>query len=195
MDQKKEKSKPVLKTVYNILFFGLLIFFIFSTDAKSWVLRQMVSIGLFKPDIQKEGIKSEGTNVAFSFQDEKGNIISSNDLKGKVVFINFWATWCPPCRAEMPSLNEMYNKLKDDDRYVFLFVNEDEDPAKATAYLQKNNFSMPVITRAGQIPPQVFSGTLPTTVVLNKDGRIVMKKEGLANYNKDDFLKQLEDLL
>ena len=195
MDQKKEKSKPVLKTVYNILFFGLLIFFIFSTDAKSWVLRQMVSIGLFKPDINPEGIKSEAANTTFSFQDENGNIISTNDLKGKVVFINFWATWCPPCRAEMPSLSEMYNKLKDDDRYVFLFVNEDEDPAKATAYLQKNNFSMPVITRAGQIPPQVFSGTLPTTVVLNKDGRIVMKKEGLANYNNDDFLKQLEDLL
>ena len=95
----------------------------------------------------------------------------------------------------MPSLNEMYNKLNDDDRYVFLFVNEDEDPAKATVYLQKNNFTMPVITRAGQISPQVFSGTLPTTVVLNKDGRIVMKKEGLANYNNDDFLKQLEDLL
>ena len=195
MDQKKEKSKPVLNKVYNVLFFGLLIFFIFSTDAKSWVLRQMVSIGLFKPDINPEGIKSEAANTTFSFQDENGNIISTNDLKGKVVFINFWATWCPPCRAEMPSLNEMYNKLKDDERYVFLFVNEDEDPAKATAYLQKNNFTMPVITRAGQIPPQVFSGTLPTTVVLNKDGRIVMKKEGLANYNNDDFLKQLEDLL
>lgn len=195
MDQKKEKSKSLLNKVYNILFFGLLIFFIFSTDAKSWVLRQMISIGLFKPDIQQEGIKSEGANVAFSFHDENGNIISTNDLKGKVVFINFWATWCPPCRAEMPSLNEMYNKLKDDDRYVFLFINEDEDPSKATAYLQKSNFSMPVITRAGQIPAQIFSGTLPTTVVLNKEGKIVMKKEGLANYNNKDFLKQLEDLL
>ena len=133
MDQKKAKSKSVLNKVYNILFFGLLIFFIFSTDAKSWVLRQMISIGLFKPDIQQEGIKREGANVAFSFQDENGNIISTNDLKGKVVFINFWATWCPPCRAEMPSLNEMYNKLKDDNRYVFLFINEDEDPSKATS--------------------------------------------------------------
>ena len=195
MDQKKAKSKSVLNKVYNILFFGLLIFFIFSTDAKSWVLRQMISIGLFKPDIQQEGIKREGANVAFSFQDENGNIISTNDLKGKVVFINFWATWCPPCRAEMPSLNEMYNKLKDDNRYVFLFINEDEDPSKATSYLQKNNFSMPVITRAGQIPPQVFSGTLPTTVVLNKEGKKKKKKEGLANYNNKDFLKQLEDLL
>ena len=54
---------------------------------------------------------------------------------------------------------------------------------------------MPVITRAGQIPAQVFSGTLPTTVVLNKEGKIVMKKEGLANYNNKDFLQQLEDLL
>ena len=195
MDQKKEKTKSVLNKVYNILFFGLLIFFIFNADAKSWVLRQMISIGLFKPDIQQEGIKNVGTDPAFSFYNETGNIISTNDLKGKVVFINFWATWCPPCRAEMPSLNEMYNKLKDDDRYAFLFINEDEDQAKATAYLQKNNFSMPVITRAGQIPPEVFSGTLPTTVVLNKEGKVVMKKEGLANYNNKDFLKQLEDLL
>ncbi len=195
MDQKKEKSKSVLNKVYNILFFGLLIFFIFSTDAKSWVLKQMVTIGLFKPDIQKEGVNKQEITAAFSFRDESGNIISTNDLKGKVVFINFWATWCPPCRAEMPSLNEMFNKLKDDNRYVFLFINEDEDLTKATSYLQKNNFAMPVITRAGQIPAQIFSGTLPTTVVLNKEGKIVMKKEGLANYNNNDFLKQLEDLL
>lgn len=195
MDQKKEKSKSVLNIVYNILFFGLLIFFIFNTDAKSWVLRQMISIGLFKPNIQKGGSKNEETPAAFSYQDENGNTISTNDLKGKVIFINFWATWCPPCRAEMPSLNEMYNKLKDDNRYVFLFINEDEDLSKATSYLQKNNFAMPLITRTGQIPPQVFSGTLPTTVVLNKEGKIVMKKEGLANYNNKDFLQQLEDLL
>lgn len=195
MDQKKEKSKSVLNKVYNILFFGLLIFFIFSTDAKSWVLKQMVTIGLFKPDIQKEEVNKQEITAAFSFRDESGNIISTNDLKGKVVFINFWATWCPPCRAEMPSLNEMFNKLKDDNRYVFLFINEDEDLTKATSYLQKNNFAMPVITRAGQIPAQIFSGTLPTTVVLNKEGKIVMKKEGLANYNNNDFLKQLEDLL
>jgi thiol-disulfide isomerase/thioredoxin len=88
----------------------------------------------------------------------------------------------------MPSLNALYNKLKDDDRFVFLFINEDENASKAKAYLQNNRYAFPFVTRAGNIPTEIFSGTLPTTVILNKEGNVVMKHEGLANYNADKFL-------
>jgi hypothetical protein len=85
--------------------------------------------------------------------------------------------------------------LKDDDRFVFLFINEDENASKAKAYLQNNSYAFPFVTRAGNIPREIFSGTLPTTVILNKEGNVVMKHEGLANYNADKFLKQLNGLL
>jgi thiol-disulfide isomerase/thioredoxin len=131
----------------------------------------------------------------FYFRDENGNTISTSELKDKVVFINFWASWCPPCRTEMPSLNILYNKLKDDDRFVFLFLNENENTAKARDFLQKNNYSFPLMSVEGNVPASIFSGTLPTTVVLDKEGKIVMKHEGLAGYSGDDFIKQLKELL
>ncbi|MEO8822661.1 MAG: TlpA disulfide reductase family protein, partial [Ginsengibacter sp.] len=130
----------------------------------------------------------------FSLTDSNGNNISSSTLQGKVVLINFWASWCPPCRAEMPSLNKLYLELKNDKRFVFLFVNEDEDQSKAIQYIQKNNFSIPIYNRY-HVPPQIFSGTLPTTVVLNRQGNIVLKHEGMADYNNDEFISQLKALL
>jgi thiol-disulfide isomerase/thioredoxin len=112
-----------------------------------------------------------------------------------VVFINFWATWCPPCRAEMPSLQELYNELKDDHRIVFLFINEDEDVAKAKRYLQKEQYTMPLLTRTGNIPAAFYSGTLPTTVILNKEGQVIFKHEGIAAYNTGAFIQQLKENL
>src|SRR5688572_23258507 len=125
MNSAQKKPASVYAKAGNLLLIGLLLLVLVSPDAKSWVLKQFVSIGLFKADINQE-MKTKPANSSawnFSFVDENGRTVSISDLQGKVVFINFWASWCPPCRAEMPSINAMYNKLKDDDRFVFLFVN------------------------------------------------------------------------
>lgn len=187
----------MLSKIGNVVFVALLIFFVFSTDAKSWVLRQLVSVGLFNAKIANDAEAKSPTTGAhsFSFSDAGGVVRSTADLKGKVVFINFWATWCPPCRAEMPSLNALYNELKSDDRFVFLFVSEDDDPSKAQRYLEESGFTVPLVTRAGNVPAQLYSGTLPTTVVLNKEGAVVFKHEGVAGYNTQRFKQQLKDLL
>lgn len=169
---------------------------IVSPDAKSWMLQQLVAVGLFKAEIKKEAVNDNSTaNTEFAFTNSTGITATTASLKGKVVFINFWASWCPPCRAEMPSLNDLYKKLKDDNRFVFLFMNEDEDKTKALQYLEKNNFTIPLYNRSGDVPNEIFSGTLPTTIVLNKLGEIVLKHEGMAGYNTDAFIKQLKELL
>lgn len=188
----KEMKKRWLST----LLCGLLIIFIFNPDAKSWVLQQLVSTGLFKAEIKKGDMnKSLQEAATFSFTDSLGNTVAISELKGKVLFINFWASWCPPCRAEMPSLEELYKKLKDDNRFVFLFINEDEDRNKAIRYFEKNNFTMPLYYRVGQVSDEIFSGTLPTTVVINKEGKVVLKHEGMAKYNTETFIRELKELL
>lgn len=160
-------------------------------------MKQLVFVGLFKAEIKKgpqvKNLPQAG--LSFSFSDANGKKMSTADLRGKVVFINFWATWCPPCRAEMPSLNALYNKFKDDDRFVFLFINEDENFSKPKKYLQNNGFDIPIASRVGSAPSSIFSGTLPTTVVLDKEGNVVLKHEGMAGYNTSDFIQQLKDLL
>ena len=135
------------------MFFGLLLLLVFSPDAKAWFLKQLISVGLFKAEIKKTDT-GKTTAAVFAFRDEDGNIISTERLKGKVVFINFWATWCPPCRAEMPSLNKLYNQLKDDKRFVFLFMNEDEDLQKAKKFLQSNNYAFPIATAERNVPAE-----------------------------------------
>jgi len=183
------------KNAVTILLGGFVLVLIVSPDAKSWLLQQLVSVGLFKAEIKKDTADNLPDNAPFSFTDAAGKTATTADLKGKVVFINFWASWCPPCRAEMPSLNNLYKQLRNNDKFVFLFINEDEDKAKAEEYLRKNGFDIPMFTRTGNVPAEVFSGTLPTTVVLNKQGKIVLNHTGMAGYNTNDFIKQLKELL
>ncbi len=103
----------------NILFYVAILIFIFSPGAKAWLLQRVISTGLFNAEIKNE----QPANIAtptFSFTDSNGIRVTSAELKGKVVLINFWASWCPPCRAEMPSLNKVYLTLRNDSRYCFL---------------------------------------------------------------------------
>lgn len=186
----------IKKNGVTILLGAFVLVLIVSSDAKSWMLQQLVAVGLFKAEIKKEAVNDSSTaNTEFAYSNLSGITATTASLKGKVVFINFWASWCSPCRAEMPSLNNLYKKLKDDNRFVFLFMNEDEDKTKAMQYLNKNNFIIPLYKRSGNVPNEIFSGTLPTTIVLNKQGNIVLKHEGMAGYNTDAFIKQLKELL
>lgn len=95
----------------------------------------------------------------------------------------------------MPSIDALYKKFEKDDRFVFLFINEDDDKQKAKNYIEKHQYSIPLYSRSGNIPNEIFSGSLPTTIVINKEGKIVLKHEGMAGYDTDAFMKQLKDLL
>jgi hypothetical protein len=94
----------------------------------------------------------------------------------------------------MPSINDLYKKLQSDTNFVFLSINEDDDKSKANSYLENNDFSFPIFYASGNVPGEIFAGTLPTTIVLSKQGRIVLKHEGLAGYNTDSFIRQLKGL-
>ncbi|GAC1425750.1 MAG: hypothetical protein NVSMB67_27770 [Flavisolibacter sp.] len=159
-------------------------------------MSQLLALGIFKAEINKEALASKylTQETSFILKNEKDITLNISDLKGKVVFINFWASWCPPCRAEMPSINNLYKWLKIYPRFVFLLVDEDEDKKRETIYIQKNNFSFPVYNIVAGVPAKIYSGTLPTTVVLNKRGQIVYKHEGIASYGGQDFISQLRDV-
>jgi thiol-disulfide isomerase/thioredoxin len=190
------KNIPTIikKSWFSILFYAVIIVLIVSPAAKSWLLQQVVSTGLFTAEIKKDRNKDYAEAEPFSFTDAKGKITSTADLKGKVVFINFWASWCPPCRAEMPSLESLYKKLKDNNNLVFLFINEDNDADKAINYLQKNNFTIPFYNASADVPVEIFNGSLPTTIVLNKEGKVVLKHSGIARYDTEKFARQLMQL-
>lgn len=184
----------IKKRWFSIVFYSVVILLIFSPGAKSWLLQQVVSTGLFKAEIEQNGSKDFSEAAAFSFTNAEGKVATTADLKGKVVFVNFWASWCPPCRAEMPSLENLYQKLKDNNNFVFLFINEDDDRNKGINYLQKNDFTVPFYQASSDVPQEIFNGSLPTTVVLNKEGKVVLKHSGMAQYDTENFVRQLKEL-
>ena len=189
-DQKWRFSRrQLINYSANTFFIGMVCLLIFVPGAKSWVMKQMLNAGLFKANAGANQYHARPLLLSAGFADTdiKGNKISINALKGKKVFINFWATWCPPCRAEMPQLQNLYTATKENKNIVFLFISEDDQIDKAIEYLRDNNYDLPVSTTAGTVQAEIYSGTLPTTLVLDKQGTIVYKHEGIANYNTEKF--------
>ena len=120
-----------------------------------------------------------------------GRQVSLSSLRGKTVFVNMWASWCPPCRAEMPGIEALYQKV-DKSKVAFVLLSLDENPAKARAFLKSQAFTFPVYFPAGPLPAAFASDAIPCTVILGPDGRVVTRHEGMAEYDTPEFREGLE---
>lgn len=130
-----------------------------------------------------------------SFKDKSGKTVSLSSLKGKVVFINFWATWCPPCIHEMPSINKLKQSFKDNDDIVFLMVDVDNKIEKSTAFMKDKGYDLPVYVPAGDIPQDYLGSAIPTTVILDKSGDMIARMEGGRDYTSPEIIKALNELV
>ena len=135
------------------------------------------------------------TDNGITFQDGNGKIVALNDLKGKVVFINFWATWCPPCIEEMPSINELKTKFAGNEDIVFLMVDVDGKYKKAQTSMNKRKFNLPVYVPHSEIPKEFLGGAIPTTVILDKKGAIAIRLEGGRDYSAPEMRRGLQQLI
>ncbi|WP_437918781.1 TlpA family protein disulfide reductase [Sphingobacterium sp. LRF_L2] len=197
-NEKKDVAKGLWQyirknslTVLLVIFTGVMLL---SPEAKSFVLRQLIKTGIFNTSIDKEVDRQISAPIDFDFIDENGNHRNTSSCRGKVVFINFWASWCPPCRAEFPSIEKLYSTVKDDPDIFFLTINEDSNLSLAKAYLNKEKFTVPLYTTHGPVPEEIYSGRLPTTVILDKKGNIRLQHTRLANYGTEKFIEQLKAL-
>lgn len=192
-------DKPLLwirKNWSTVIMIAVLILLWVNPDAKAWVMRQMISTGLFNSKIEEKTKESSSlVPPNFSVKNEHGEIIETAQLRGKVVFINFWASWCPPCRAEFPSVQKLYDRYRSNENMVFLTINLDDELILGKNYLQKEKFSIPFLVPDSSIPKELYSGSLPTTVILDKTGKIRMHHSGMADYSKDSFYKEIDGLL
>tara|TARA_B100000745_G_C20135537_1_gene389215 strand:+ start:170 stop:799 length:630 start_codon:yes stop_codon:yes gene_type:complete len=129
------------------------------------------------------------------FQDLEGNEFSLRNFENKVLFINYWATWCNPCLAEMPSMAELYNQYKENNNIVFLYLSK-EDADTIIDYIPKDD-------SLGQLPiykvvtdDDLFSTRgIPTTFIVNRNGEIVIKDVGSAVWNDQSVVDYLDNLL
>jgi thiol-disulfide isomerase/thioredoxin len=115
----------------------------------------------------------------FLLRDLDGNMVSTAAWQGKVVLVNFWATWCPPCREEIPILIELTKKYKDDLLVIGISV-DDGSPAEVSEFAHSIGVNYPILMRSRELIAE-YGGVpaLPTTFLINKEGRVVQKHEGL----------------
>lgn len=124
--------------------------------------------------------------------DMDGKIFPVGSVKGEVILLNFWASWCPPCVAEMPSLNALHGDYKD--RVRFLFIARDQKD-RVTSYLKKEGYDFPVFFERGLTPKSLYYGGLPTTFILDKSGKIAVAHAGAADWNAPEVRNLLDSLL
>ena len=117
------------------------------------------------------------------------------EQRGRVVMVNFWATWCAPCRQEMPHLNRLYQKYRSAG-FVLLGVNVDDDPSKAAEVATKLGVTFPVLLDADKRVSKLYDlNTMPSTVIIDRDGKVRYVHRGyLAGY-EDNYEKQIRELL
>lgn len=126
----------------------------------------------------------------FTLINDKGESISTESLKGKTVFVNLWATWCPPCVAEMPSIDALYSQTSNEQN-AFLLISLDDDFETAKAWKAKKGFKAPIYFTT-ELPELFQVGSIPTTFIFDKNGKIVFKAVGSKNYNTPRFQKLMK---
>ena len=119
-------------------------------------------------DIQLKGINVPDTNL----KNLKGN---------KLIFLNFWGTWCPPCREEWPTIQKLYDTKKDKVDFVLIAM-QDEEP-KIQKFMKDNQYTVPVYIAQSPISSNVLPKSFPTTFLLDKNGRILLKEDSSKDWN------------
>ena len=154
------------------------------SDSKSDVASLITSLGGGQPQNEFKYIDS-------NFVDLESNTKSISDYNGKVIFLNLWATWCPPCREEMPSMEKLYRQFKDKD-FVILAVSAGEDQKTVKKFLEKNSYTFPIFTDyRNATAGQYGTGSIPTTYIIDKKGYIVARFVG----GRDWYSKEAIDLI
>lgn len=125
----------------------------------------------------------------------KGGTVSLKDYRGKLIFLNFWATWCPPCRAEMPSMQRLWEEFKEED-FVILAINIREENKPVSSFMNERGFSFPVLLdEKGKVARSYGIRGIPTTFFLNPDGEATGKAVGARDWDSEESFQLIDELL
>nr|WP_321236704.1 TlpA disulfide reductase family protein [uncultured Psychroserpens sp.] len=187
---KSKKSK-----IYNLLFIVVIALLIIPQTRQP--IQVLINKGLalvVKPSVINASERKSISNYDWKLKDISGNAFDFSTAEGKVVVINFWATWCPPCIAEMPSLEALYQNYKTNDDVVFLFVSN-EDKEKLYEFTVHHGYTFEVYQPINNYPEYFNVSSIPRTFIIGKNGDIVIDKSGAADWNSERVTNTIDELL
>lgn len=146
----------------------------------------------FAPSVNDEEDREKISNYNWVLENNRKDRVEFSEFKNEVIVVNFWATWCPPCIAEMPSFQKVYEDYQDKVKFVFVSGEQHETVEN---FLKRKRFTFPTYKMLTKAPEPMNGKTLPTTYVISKDGSIVIDKVGAADWNSEKFRTTLDKLI
>ena len=191
LNLKKVKKKSFWVGVLTG-FLGLLILIISGLFIAGLVYRSRMmspTSGIIKEGKRK--VLSQET-LDWTFYDLEENKHNLNGFKGKVIFLNFWATWCGPCVKEMDSIQKLYNRFKDDEEVEFILLSIEDKPT-IDEFFKDKDYDFPVYRYEKKVPEQIKEKYIPNTYIINSEGKIVLHHRGMADWDSGKVRKLIED--
>src|SRR5690625_1617235 len=181
----KEKKAARKRNLIEWGVIGAGILFLYTTGLHTQVIgtmqRTLLWTGLMdaKPtEVQTDGpfLTDEDYRFIMATHDDVPQTLS--EMQGDVIFVNIWASWCPPCIAEMPTIETLYSELKGHENIQFLRLSMDEERERATQFMEKRGFMLSNLFPAFTVLSQIHSALLISTYVITQDGQVVYEKRG-----------------
>lgn len=155
-------------------------------------MKTLIAIALTAAALQAQAAQQAPD---FTLKTLTGRNLRLNEQRGQVVMLNFWATWCAPCKQEMPHLNRLHDKYGDTG-FVLLGINVDDDPAKAAADAAKLGIRFPVLLDGAKAVSKLYGlDAMPTTVVIDRDGQVRHVHLGYRNGLEAVYDQQIRSLV
>jgi len=146
-------------------------------------------------DMGVEVFPSRTSQVEVLLQDLNGADVNISDFRGKIVFLNFWATWCPTCVVEMPTMEKLHRKLKDKD-FVLLSTSLQDPAAEVKRFFKQNKLTFTaLLDSTGKTVPGFGIRAIPTTLILDKTGRIIGRVMGAREWDSRESTAMFEQLI
>ncbi len=186
---KKKVRKELIEWIILLSVIGIIYFGGWHTEVVGRIQQVVLTTGILSPN------EVEETKIAsynYLLEDLEGKQISFTEFEGDVVFVNFWATWCPPCIAEMPDIQSLYEKQKEGVRFAMISLDQDE--TKAKEFISRKGFDFPVYFLRSRLPDSYDTHSIPTTYVMDKKGYVKIENHGMAKYNTSKFNQLLDGL-
>lgn len=194
---KKLKKSLIEYGLIGVVFIGLFVTGL-HTEVFGFLQRGLLATGLMNPDLEEKAEitsanTSKGAILDIPLVNSKGEKVNMEQFGGKVIFLNFWATWCPPCIAEMPGINNLYRDVNDEN-VEFIMLSVDQNFDKAKKFRDKKGYGFEIYKATGPIPQMYSSRSIPTTYVIDADGNLVLTHLGMGDFDTKEFRQFLQEL-
>lgn len=183
---------PKLKAS-DVLFIAFIVLLLIpQTRTPIQVTLNKLKVMIWAPSVEDVGNQKKITPFEYEVLDLNGESKSIAIGQGKVTFLSYWATWCPPCIAELPGIQALYNDYGDQVNFILL---TQENSEKVQGFMSKKEYDFPVYISRMQTPDVLQEKSIPTNYVIDAQGSIIIKETGAADWNSNKVRKVLDNLV